>query len=103
METLEQQIKEKYSNLQEVQNLGVGGGLSFLKEEHNLHGWTIQIVRSQWTKTQGTWCIRIPNYYTGNKHFLQIPNYSLKSAKQFIENFKNDKFAITWTGHRLEA
>ena len=64
------------------------GNPTFLKETYEFTKFIVKIVKVQWSKTQSVWAIRIPNYFIGKRHILQMPAKNLKEARQIIEHAK---------------
>ena len=78
-------------------------GIQVQKSIHEFPNHDVLIVRSQWTKTQGSYSIRVNNYYAAKRHFLQIPMDNLKQCKQVIAKLEEDGIIQVWTGHTIEA
>jgi len=74
------------------------GALIFEKAKFEFAKFDIQIVRIQWTKTQGAWAIRVNNFYSTKKHFCQLPIDKLKDCFKAIEILKNEGSFHHWTG-----
>lgn len=95
-------LKEN-QNLQVVEKLGYGDGVQFLLNSYEFTNHKIDIIKSQWTKTQKSYCVRVYNYYVGKRPHLQIPYDKKKQAIAFIEELKQNKIEALWTGHVVKA
>lgn len=95
-------LKEN-QNLQVVEKIGFGDGVQFLLNSYEFDNHKIDIIKSQWTKTQKGYCVRVYNYYVGKRPHLQIPYRTKKNAIAFIERLKNNKMEQLWTGHVVKA
>ena len=78
-------------------------GIQVRKARYEFEKHEILIVRSQWTKTQGGWAIRVNNYYAEKNHFLQIPVQQLKQCYQIINVLKEEGTVKLWTGHVINS
>lgn len=78
-------------------------GIQVLKAHFSFTKKDVQIIRSQWTKTQGGWAIRVNNFYAEKRHFLQVPVDTYKQCKQIISNLMEGEDVALWTGHVLQA
>lgn len=104
MKTLEQVIREQNKGLEEVTDARNGNdGWTFYHSKYEFENHIISITKSQWAKTQKTFCIRVDNYVALKKHFIQIPMDSLKLAKMFIEELKENGSGQFWTGHHVNS
>jgi len=78
-------------------------GIQVCKEKFEFPKHDVLIVRSQWTKTQGGYSIRVNNYYAAKRHFLQIPMDNLKQCKTVIDILKTEGEYQLWTGHHVKV
>lgn len=99
----EQSIIDLNKGKQIVESLGCGDSISFLIDEYNFENYTVQIVKSQWSKTQKTFCVRVHNYSTGKRPHLQIPLDTLKNCKMIINESIEKEYIHFWTGHIVEV
>jgi hypothetical protein len=84
----------------EIDTLGANGSRCYRISEHRFENYTVLVVKSEWTKTQHTFCIRVLDFYKDSaKPHLQIPCDKLKYCKAFIEEAKNTGVLSLWTGH----
>ena len=99
----EQSIIDLNKGKQIVEPLGCGGSMNFLIDEFNFENYKVQIVKSQWSKTQKTFCIRVYNYETGKNPHLQIPCETLKNCKRYISETSETGVLHLWTGHACKT
>lgn len=92
-------IIKQNKNLQQVETLNGLDGLTFLVSEHRFENYTVQVVKSQWTRTQKIYCIRILNFYTGNRPHIQIPYDTLRDCNASIREAERTGVIHLWTGH----
>ena len=78
-------------------------GVQVAKEVHEFSKHDVIIVRSQWTKTQGGYSIRVNNYFSEKRHFLQVPLDNLKQCRQVIAELKEKGEFQFWTGHHVKV
>lgn len=95
-------LKEN-QNFKVIEKLGFGEGVDFCVNSYEFSNYKIKIVKSQWTKTQKTYCVRVLNYNVGKNPHLQIPYKTKNNAIAFIDRLKNNKIEQLWTGHVIEA
>ena len=92
------ELKEN-RNLEVIESLGASGSPQFLIKEFNFENFTVQVVKSQWTKSQKTYGIRVLNMETGKNPHVQICNYSKKQALDCVKQASENGFLHLWTGH----
>jgi hypothetical protein len=93
-----QEIIESNSKLQHIADTFLGNPI-FLIEERSSNDFDFQVVKLQWTKTQKTYALRVPNYFKGRKHALMLGFDTIKQAKQFVKWIFEDGSAQHYTGH----
>lgn len=86
-----------------VETVGVGNGVQVLKEKISFVDFDVMIIRSQWTKTQGGFAIRVPNYSTGKRHNLQIPVQTMRQCREHIQELKDNGITTLWTNHTIKV
>jgi hypothetical protein len=89
--------------LEIIENTISGGGITVCKEKHSFKKYDVLIVRSQWSKTQGGFGIRVNNYYQTKRHFIQIPMQTMKQCRQVIQDLNETGKHTFWTNHTVDV
>lgn len=88
--------------LERVEESRSCSGIQVCKEKHIFSSQDVLIIRSQWSKTQGGWNIRVNNFYADKHHFLQVPVDTLKQCKEIIETLKKEGIFSHWMGFHIK-
>ena len=89
------ELNKKYQHIGETYS----GSQMFLIEQRESKDFDFQIVKTQWTKTQFGYSLRVPNFFQGKKHDIRLPFDTIKQARGFINRIFNEGFAQHWTGY----
>tara|TARA_R110000772_G_scaffold259204_2_gene376743 strand:- start:76 stop:465 length:390 start_codon:yes stop_codon:yes gene_type:complete len=89
--------------LELVEPSSLNSGIQVIKEKISFVDRDVLIVRAQWTKTQGGFGIRVNNFYSEKRHFLQISMNNLKQCQSVVDQLKKTGQVQLWTGHVINV
>lgn len=102
MTTLELKRLPENINLKKAPETRSCQGIQLFYKSFEFCTYNVYIIKSQWTKTQKAFSIRIDNFYSEKNHMLQIPMKNLKQCLEAVKEMKEKEVFHFWTRHTVK-